>query len=93
MIVVTIIPGILIATLVGMGFYFFFNDRFSRIFTYIFSANFFFFLGQTISQQIGWTFMRIGSYNLFPALLSSIIGLFLTRFFSSPAQKQSKGNH
>jgi len=86
---VLIIPGIIIATLVGLGFYFVVSDRFYRLFIYVVSANFFFFLGQFISQQIGWTFLRVGSYNLFPALLSTFLGLILIRFFSVPVHRQS----
>jgi len=89
---VIFIPGFLMATLAGLVFFFFTNDRFSRVFLYIFTANVFFFLGQFVSDRMDWKLMRLGSYNLFPDLLSAFTGLTLIRYFSQPAQKKPRGN-
>ncbi len=87
MIPVPITLGVLIASFTGLGFYFVVSDRFGRVPLYLFASNLFFFLGQFFSQKIGWTYLRIGAYNLFPAILSSLIGLVLFRYLAGPDEK------
>ncbi len=87
MIPVRITLGVLIASFIGLGFYFMVTERFRRVPMYLIASNLFFFVGQLISQRIGWTNLRIGAYNLLPAILSSLLGLVLVRYLAGPDGK------
>jgi hypothetical protein len=84
---VRITLGVLIASFTGLGFYFVVSDRFRRVPLYLFASNVFFFIGQFISQKMGWTHLRIGANNLLPAILSSLIGLVLLRYLAGSDRK------
>jgi hypothetical protein len=73
-----ILLAFVIATLLGALFHLIRGGSVRRLGIFILSANLSFFLGHVLSEIIHWQLLRLGSINLFPAMLATILGLILT---------------
>jgi hypothetical protein len=69
--------GSLIAALCGLVYHLLRGGSFGRLILYVMTAWVMFFAGQLLSEQLGWTLLRLGSLNLFPSLLAVFLGLIL----------------
>ncbi|MGD2162515.1 MAG: hypothetical protein PVH60_07000 [Anaerolineales bacterium] len=79
-----VILGLVIATLCASVFHLLRGGRVRHLFLYILVAWVSFFIGQLFSESISWRLLRIGSINLFPALLATLLGLILAAVFIAP---------
>lgn len=76
--------GFLIATACGLAFHLVRGGSLPRLGLYVFTAWVCFAVGQLVSQWLDWTAWRMGSLNLFPALLATIIGLVASAVLAGP---------
>jgi uncharacterized membrane protein YccC len=76
--------GFLIATACGLAFHLVRGGSLSRLGLYVFTAWVSFGVGQLVSQWLDWTAWRVGSLNLIPALLATIIGLVVAAVLAGP---------
>ncbi len=88
--------GFLIATACGLAFHLVRGGSLSRLGLYVFTAWVSFAVGQLVSQWLDWTAWRVGSLNLFPALLATVIGLVVAAVLAGPKPviraSQTKGD-
>lgn len=73
----SILLGFVIATLIGAVFHLLRGGSTRRLALHLIAANLSFFVGHVLSELIEWQLLRVGSLNLFPAILASFIGLLL----------------
>ena len=73
-----IILSFIVATLLGATYHLLRGGSLRRLGLYIFAANISFFLGHGFSELVHWQLVQLGSINLFPAILATILGLLLT---------------
>ncbi len=71
----SILLGFVIATACGVLFHFVRGGPVSRIGLYLLAAWIAFWAGQLLSLLTGWTWGRLGTLNLVPALTATFIGL------------------
>jgi hypothetical protein len=76
--------GSLIALLCGLIYHLLRGGSLGRMAMYLITAWITFFAGQWLSERLGWELMRIGSLNLFPALLATFLGLILVSILTGP---------
>lgn len=88
---VAIVPGVLIASFLGLLFYFIVSENLKRMILYIITSNIFFFIGQFVSQNSGLQFLRLGSLNLISSLTASAAGLLLIRYLAGPPKLHKRG--
>ena len=70
--------AVTIATLMGSAFHILRGGSIRKLGLHLLAANLSFLLGQLLSELIAWRLIRVGALNLFPAILATILGLFLT---------------
>lgn len=76
--------GSILAVLCGLLFHVLRGGGLSRLLLYIVTAWVSFFVGQLVSNWLGWHIMRFGTLNLFPALLATTIGLITAGVLAGP---------
>jgi hypothetical protein len=73
-----ILLAFVIATLLAALYHLIRGGSLRRLSLLILASNLSFFLGHILSEFIHWQLLRLGSINLFPAILATILGLILT---------------
>ena len=76
--------GFLIATACGLAFHLVRGGSLPRLGLYVVTAWISFAVGQLVSQWLDWTAWRVGSLNLFPSLLATLIGLVAAAVLVGP---------
>ena len=89
--------GLLLATILALIYHVIRGGSIRRLGLFVIASCVSFFIGQALSEMIGWTMVRVGVLNLFPAILAAILGLIVTDILtprdskpSSPPGKRSK---
>jgi hypothetical protein len=77
--------GLLIATLLGAAFHLLRGGTLARLLLYLSTAWVAFFAGNWISGLLHWELGRVGSLNLFPAILATLIGLTAASILVGPS--------
>lgn len=85
--------GFLIATACGLAFHLVHGGSLPRLGLYVFTAWVSFGVGQLVSQWLDWTTWRVGSLNLFPSLLATLIGLAAAAVLAGPKSAVRTGEH
>jgi hypothetical protein len=73
-----ILLAFVIASLLGALYHLIRGGSLRRLGLFILASNLSFFLGHVLSEILHWQLLRLGSINLFPAMLATILGLILT---------------
>lgn len=76
--------SILLSTLCGLLFNFIRGGRIARLGLYIITAWISFIVGHLVGQWLGWTFLRLGTLNIFPALVATVVGLIVASILAGP---------
>jgi len=76
--------GFLIASVLGFGFHALRGGTLSRLLLYLVTAWVAFFLGHGLAALMGWEAGRLGSLNLLPALIATVIGLVAAGLLVGP---------
>jgi fucose 4-O-acetylase-like acetyltransferase len=74
----------LIATACGLAFHLVRGGSVYRMAQYIFAAWVCFFAGHWLAEAFAWRFGRLGSLNLLPALVATVMGLLALSFLARP---------
>ncbi|MCK5317007.1 MAG: hypothetical protein KAJ55_03790 [Anaerolineales bacterium] len=82
--------GLTIASACAFLFHILRGGRLKRLALYLASAWIGFFSGHLLSELINWQLLRLGSINLFPALLGTILSLVLTAVLVKPNSSLKK---
>lgn len=77
--------GLLIASMLGASFHLLRGGTLARLLLYLGTAWVAFFLGQWISNVLHWELGRLGSLNLFPDVLATLIGLAAASVLAGPS--------
>ncbi|OGT25053.1 MAG: hypothetical protein A2Z17_03515 [Gammaproteobacteria bacterium RBG_16_66_13] len=77
--------GLLISTLLGAAFHLLRGGTLGRLFLYVSTAWIAFFAGHWVASLLRWELGRVGSLNLFPAILATLIGLTAASILAGPA--------
>ena len=80
----SIFLGTLIAIACGLVFHLIRGGRISRLGLYVATAWVAFFVGHMVGLWLEWDFLRLGSLNLFPALLATALGLISATVLAGP---------
>jgi fucose 4-O-acetylase-like acetyltransferase len=84
----------LIATACGLAFHLVRGGRLYRMAQYVFAAWVCFLAGHWLAEACGWRFGRLGSLNLLPALVATVLGLLAVSFLARPeTSRQSPSKH
>jgi hypothetical protein len=84
------ILGITIASACAFLFHILRGGSLKRLAIYVASAWIGFFSGHLLGELIHWQLLRLGSINLFPALLGTILSLVLTAVLVKPNSRSQK---
>ncbi len=76
--------GFLIATLLGFAFHALRGGTLGRLLLYLVTAWIAFFLGHAVASLTGWETGRLGSLNLLPAVIATLIGLTAAALLIGP---------
>ncbi|HKY83595.1 MAG TPA: hypothetical protein VJ160_02080 [Anaerolineales bacterium] len=76
--------GFLIASLLGFAFHVVRGGTLGRLLLYMVTAWIAFFLGHAVASLMGWGTGRLGSLNLLPAVVATIIGLAAASLLVGP---------
>jgi len=90
-----ILLGIFIASILALGFHLFRGGGIRRLGLYLIAANISFLIGHFIGFALSFSGIRLGSINLIPAVLATILGLSLTAVLA-PSKKRTtrvRGRH
>ena len=80
----SIFLGTLIAIACGLVFHLIRGGRTSRLGLYVATAWVAFFVGHMVGLWLKWDFLRLGSLNLFPAILATVLGLISASVLAGP---------
>jgi uncharacterized membrane protein YccC len=80
----SLLLGLLLASASGFLFHLIRGGRIPRLLLYLITAWGAFFIGHFISELLDWRLMRVGTINLFPALLATFIGLLAASVLAGP---------
>ena len=80
----SIFLGTLIAIACGLVFHLIRGGRLSRLGLYVATAWVAFFVGHVVGLWLEWNFLRVGSLNLFPAILATMLGLISASVLAGP---------
>jgi len=80
----SIFLGTLIAITCGLLFHLIRGGKMSRLGLYVATAWVAFFVGHMVGSWLEWNFLRLGSLNLFPAMLATILGLISASVLAGP---------
>ena len=86
----SLLLGVLIASACGFLFHVIRGGRLPRLFLYLITALGAFFIGHFISELLDWRLMRIGTLNLFPAILATIVGLIVASVLAGPEAERRR---
>lgn len=78
--------SILISTVCGLLYHIIRGGRSARLGLYVLTAWIAFIAGHMVGQWLDWTFIRLGTLNLFPALVATLLGLIVASIFAGPEQ-------
>jgi hypothetical protein len=81
--------GLLISTLLGAAFHLLRGGTLSRLLLYVSTAWIAFFAGHWVASLLRWELGRVGSLNLFPAILATLIGLTAATILAGPGGSRS----
>lgn len=81
--------GLIIASLVGLLYHLLRGGSLGRLLLYIVSACIAFFAGHWLGDLINWTSWRLGTLNLLPALLATVIILVLADILAGPRSRHA----
>ncbi len=81
----------LIATACGLAFHLLRGGSLYRMAQYVFAAWVCFFAGHFLAEAFAWRFGRLGSLNLLPALVATVLGLLALSFLARPEASRSRG--
>ena len=87
------ILGLTIASACAFLFHILRGGSLKRLAIYLVSAWIGFFSGHLLGELINWQLLRLGSINLFPALLGTILSLVLTAVLVKPNSRSQKKPH
>lgn len=82
--------GLTIASACAFLFHILRGGSIKRLVLFLASAWIGFFSGHVLSELINWQLLRLGSINLFPALLGTIMSLVLTAILVKPNYRSQK---
>ena len=82
--------GLLIATTCGLAFHIIRGGTLGRLVLYVLTAWVTFFVGQLVGEWLNWRLLRVGTLNLFPALLATFLGLGAAAILAGPERKRQK---
>jgi uncharacterized membrane protein YccC len=82
--------GILIATSCGLLFHLVRGGGSARLGLFVITAWVAFFIGHLVGMWIDLDFLRIGTLNLLPALLATVLGLFIANLLAGPERKSAR---
>jgi ABC-type uncharacterized transport system permease subunit len=86
--------GFLIATACGLAFHLVRGGSLHRMALYVFAAWVCFFAGHWLAEAFAWRFGRLGSLNLLPALVATLLGLVAASILARPeGSPRSPGKH
>jgi len=89
-----ILLAFLIATACGLAFHLVRGGSLYRMAQYVFAAWVCFFAGNALAEAFAWRFGRLGSLNLLPALVATLLGLLAVSVLARPeATRQSPDKH
>jgi len=84
----------LIATACGLAFHLVRGGGLYRMAQYVFAAWVCFFSGNALAEGFAWRFGRLGSLNLLPALVATLLGLLAVSVLARPeATRRSPEKH
>jgi hypothetical protein len=87
------ILGLSIASACAFLFHILRGGNLKRLALYLAAAWIGFFAGNLLGELINWNLLRVGSLNLFPALLGTVLSLILTAILIKPGASQKKPRH
>lgn len=76
--------SLLIATGLGLVFHFIRGGGFGRLVLYLAAAWVAFMAGHLVAELLDWRLLRVGSVNLFAAMLAAVIGLLAASILVGP---------
>jgi hypothetical protein len=84
--------GFLIATAAGLVFHLVRGGNLGRLLLYVATAWVAFFSGHFVAELINWQVLRVGTLNLFAAVLAMLIGLVAASFLagSNPSPRRKR---
>jgi uncharacterized membrane protein YfcA len=85
-----VLLGIVISSLAGLVYHLIRGGSFRRLLLYVITSWIAFFAGHFLGALIGWTTLRVGSLNLLPALLSSVLVLILADIMAGPRGRPAR---
>ncbi|HSB91081.1 MAG TPA: hypothetical protein VLD63_13770 [Anaerolineales bacterium] len=77
--------GVMISSLLAAAFHLLRGGTLARLLLYLGTAWLSFFTGQWLSTLLHWELGRVGSLNLFPAILATVIGLIAASILAGPS--------
>ena len=84
------ILGLTIASASAFLFHILRGGNLKRLAIYLAAAWIGFFAGHLLGELTNWNLLRVGSLNLFPALLGTLLSLVLTAILIKPNASQKK---
>ena len=82
--------ALLIATSCGLVFHLIRGGGIARLGLYVLSSWVAFLIGHLVGTWLKWDFMRIGTLNLLPALLATVLGLMISNLLAGPERKSKR---
>lgn len=82
--------GLIIATSLASLYHFLRGGPIGRLILYVITAWITFFLGHLVAEALNWELIRLGSLNLFPAALATVLGLLFTDILAGNRQTHSR---
>jgi hypothetical protein len=79
--------GFLVASACGFGFHLVRGGGLPRLLLYLSTSWVAFLSGHYVGEWLDWHFIRVGSLNLFPALLATFLGLLVAQILAGPVTK------
>jgi hypothetical protein len=76
--------GLLIASSLAFAFHLVRGGRLARLGLYLLTSWVAFFAGHVVGDWLEWQAWRLGSLNLFPAILATVIGLLAAQVLVRP---------
>lgn len=80
----------LIASILALGYHLVRGGSFGRLVLYFISAWIAFFIGHWLGAILNWTYLRWGSLNMLPALLTTMLALVIADILAGPRKGSRK---
>lgn len=88
------VPGIYFSLLISAGlglvFHLIRGGSLSRLLLYLAAAWIAFMAGHFVAEWLDWNFIRVGSINLFAAVLAAVIGLLAAGLLAGPERSRGR---